>query len=528
MKSGSSSTTNSIIVPSFDARPLEMAAGAMFNPIPQTVSPIWPTDTALDLKIYVSPSLSMPRLRDAPEGSLVLDETRFRIGDWKDKREISTSFAVPESVQNNGTLWAHFYAGISGSILDPREDGYDTSKAYSFVRPLTQYLAKKKIAKTKKLLGKAEAFMDLSVDELTKRGKTIASYYHPNFTISVIPDSGVLNYPNSPPAVQQFVFPEVTHARDTTGQHGWYYPVLFHNTFWQLRDHMTELNSTVERLPLHISLNNLNNWKFSIIASIDEGMKSNQRQIAAGGALPAGGDGSEFEMFKGILLDTNVYLLATTAIVSMLHMIFEMLAFKSDISHWRNKKDNVGVSVRTILANVFMQLIIFLYLMDNSDGTSYMILVGQAFGILLEAWKITKTVDVRIRPAAPASWLPYHITFEDKHKLSETEQKTKEYDEIAFRYMYLLAIPLLGAYATYSLLYDTHKSWYSFCITTLVGSVYAYGFLMMVPSLYINYRLKVRAHPFQISHSHNISHPLNSYLRSFSTTTTLPCFKYTI
>lgn len=139
-----------------------------------------------------------------------------------------------------------------------------------------------------------------------------------------------------------------------------------------------------------------------------------------------------------------------------------------------------------------MQTIIFLYLIDNSDGTSWMILFGQGMGIVLEAWKITKTVDVRVRPAPPGAWLPYHVTFEDKHKLSETEEKTKEYDEIAFKYLYMVAVPLLGAYAVYSMLYDTHKSWYSFVITTLVGSVYAYGFLMMVPSLYINYRLKVQ------------------------------------
>jgi hypothetical protein len=138
-----------------------------------------------------------------------------------------------------------------------------------------------------------------------------------------------------------------------------------------------------------------------------------------------------------------------------------------------------------------MQLIIFLYLFDNSDGTSWMILFGQGMGIVIEAWKITKTVDVRIREAPGGSLLPYRITFEDKHKLSETEQKTKEYDEIAFKYLYMVAIPLLGAYAAYSVMYDNHKSWYSFVITTLVGSVYAYGFLMMVPSLYINYRLKV-------------------------------------
>lgn len=143
-----------------------------------------------------------------------------------------------------------------------------------------------------------------------------------------------------------------------------------------------------------------------------------------------------------------------------------------------------------------MQTIIFLYLLDNSDGTSWMILFGQGMGILVEAWKITKTVDVRLRDAAPGSWLPYRVSVEDKHQLSETEKKTQEYDQIAFRYLYMVAIPLLGAYAVYSLLYESHKSWYSFVITTLVGSVYAYGFLMMVPSLYINYRLKVLFPPF--------------------------------
>lgn len=150
-----------------------------------------------------------------------------------------------------------------------------------------------------------------------------------------------------------------------------------------------------------------------------------------------------------------------------------------------------------------------------------MILAGQGFGILLEAWKITKTVDVRVRRPRPGSyfaWLPYHIVFEDKHKLSETEQRTKEYDEIAFNWLYIIAVPLLAGYAAYSLIYETHKSWYSYVIETLVGSVYAYGFLMMVPSLYINYRLKVSNSmfclPLQMTrHSHNY---LNLVRRSYA------------
>jgi hypothetical protein len=165
-------------------------------------------------------------------------------------------------------------------------------------------------------------------------------------------------------------------------------------------------------------------------------------------------------------------------------------------AHWRQKKDSVGTSLRSILGNIFMQLVIFLYLLDNNENTSWMILGGQGFGIVLEAWKITKTVNVRLRrprPGSSLSFLPYHIVFEDKHQLSETEQKTKEYDEIAFKWLYIVSVPLLLGYAVYSLVYESHKSWYSFVIETLVGSVYAYGFLMMVPSLYINYRLKVRS-----------------------------------
>ena len=473
-------------IPAFDDRPTGPVSS--YNPIPQSIAPIWPSNSTLDISIYVSSSIVMPALGDVDPAALVLKEENYGLGNWKDNREIDTSFKVPSEVQNNGTLYGHFYIGLHGHALDPVSKTYNPTKAYHFARPLNLVMPKKKIKKTKNLLTGSN---DTESVEDVPRTPQFGSYYHPNFTMAFIPDSGSQSYVSMHPAVRQHVQLETTGARDASGQNGWYYPILFVNTFWQLRNHMTELNATVKELPLHISLTNMNNWKMSLYASIDEGMKQNQRQAASGGPMPAGGDGSEFEEFKRVLVDTNIYLLSTTAFVSVLHMIFEALAFKSDVSHWRNKKDNVGISVRTILANVFMQTVIFLYLMDNSEGTSWMILFGQGMGIALEAWKITKTVDVRIRPAPEGSLLPYQITFEDKHKLSETEEKTKEYDEIAFRYLYLVAIPLLAAYAVYSLVYDTHKSWYSFVITTLVGSVYAYGFLMMVPSLYINYRLKV-------------------------------------
>ena len=57
-------------------------------------------------------------------------------------------------------------------------------------------------------------------------------------------------------------------------------------------------------------------------------------------------------------------------------------------------------------------------------------MAGQGFGILLEMWKVTKTVNVKIRPTN--GLIPYKIIFEDKHVLSEKEAETQKYDKIAF------------------------------------------------------------------------------------------------
>ena len=467
---------------------------ADFREVPQAIHPLWPSNTSLDVSMYISPGMVMPAFKAMPAGSLVIEERGFQLDtSKKDGREIRTSFSVPKVVQDNGTIWAHIFVGQSGAELDPASPTYDAAKAYRMSRPLTQYLAKKKIRKTRNLLEAANSTTVSEPDEpeeedskLTTTGSTIASYYHPNFTLAFIPDTGISQWTQMQPAVKQFYTLDPTNARDASGTNGFYYPVLYFNTFWQLKSHMTELNTShpISQLDMNVRLSTLANWQFSLMASMDEGMKETARKAAQGQSTPGGGDGSEMELIKETLLDTNPYLLGTTAIVSVLHMIFELLAFKSDVGHWRKKKDNVGVSVRTILSNVVMQSIIFLYLLDNNENTSWMILFGQGTGIAIEAWKITKMVNVRVREPVQGSWfygkLPYVIVFEDKHALSETEEKTEEYDKIAFKWMGIVAVPLLAAYAVYSLVYESHKSWYSFIITTLVGSVYAYGFLMMV------------------------------------------------
>ena len=316
-------------MPAFVDRPhpSEVANASVF---PDLIAPIWPSDSSVDISIFVTPSIVVPSFKSSSlDNILVLREKNFTIGNYSDTREIDTIIKVPKQVQQNGTLWAHFFVARSGYQLDPSAKDYSTDDAVHFLRPLNQYLPKKKAKKLKNLLSSSDDTMGDEEDN-TPSVQTV-SYYHPNFTVSLIPDSGSMRFSQMHPAARQYVQLERTGARDITGKNGWYYPIVFLNTFWQLKTHMTELNSTVESVPLRITLNNMANWKFSIMSSVDEGSKQNARQAAYGGPVPGGGDGTEWEMVKEILLDTNIYLLGTTGIVTILHMVFETLAFKNDI-----------------------------------------------------------------------------------------------------------------------------------------------------------------------------------------------------
>lgn len=77
-------------------------------------------------------------------------------------------------------------------------------------------------------------------------------------------------------------------------------------------------------------------------------------------------DGESDEL-KRVLLEGNPIFLAITFAVSMLHSVFDVLAFKNDIGFWRNKKSVEGLSVRTVGINCFCQVCPYLLLCHTSS-----------------------------------------------------------------------------------------------------------------------------------------------------------------
>lgn len=192
---------------------------------------------------------------------------------------------------------------------------------------------------------------------------------------------------------------------------------------------------------------------------------------------------ADYDEYKRMFIETNLYLLGVTFIVSMLHSVFECLAFKNDIAFWREKDSMEGISVKTLYMQLGMSVIIALYLLENE--TSLMISAPHFMGIFLDLWKLKKASKFTRTATFP------YFTLEDKDTYKGV---TKEYDRIAMKYMMWAMYPLMGCYTVYSVVYNEHKGWYSFILNTLVGGIYVFGFIQMTPQLYINYRLQSVEH----------------------------------
>ncbi|CAG8699018.1 23462_t:CDS:10 [Dentiscutata erythropus] len=405
--------------------------------------PSWPLESSMDLRVYISEDETFTKFNDPSVPKWHTSNILF--GDWEDEREVSFEIPTSEAVRHNGSLYAHMFLTLGKASPDPLTPGFQDNM-------------RRKTVKTKNLI-RGSNDDENEVDEINEtkfdEKVPIVSYWSRNLTLNIVSDNAIIPYAKLPPSIASTIPMDMSRLPDSATNSGWYLPIIFVNDFWILRDHLTPINETVKTLPINIKYYPLSFMKFQLYMQMDESFRKQAQMI--------GGDAhSEFDEIKRMLRETNPILLSVTFIVSLLHSVFEFLAFKNDISHWRKKDEMTGVSVRSILLNIFFQVVILLYLLDNNADTSWMILIGQGISVAIEAWKIKKAVGIEIKSSQGTGYLPYTIEFVDRHKLSESEEKTKD--------------------------------WYSFILTTLVGFVYAFGFIMMTPQLFINYKLKSVAH----------------------------------
>jgi len=430
---------------------------------------------------------------------------------------INLTIPFPPAARTNGTVvYAHAVVARHGVSLEGAETATPTDDVFVVTNPLVTYI-RRKVTQTRKNLLTGEVVEEDVLVNVTDDGEGEGEgeggprpkyteplpHWKPQVTLNVIVDHTVFKPGSIPPTVQKYLqFGPVTSrcVPDASEEDGCrrvsvptdragvtqsvvvmeresrYLPVLWFNEFWLYRDMLMPMNESLVELPLNLTFAPLSLMWWQLYVQMDQSFSMQE----SWGTAAEG----ESDDLKRIVADTNPYFLGLTMGVSTLHMVFDFLAFKNDISFWKNRKTVEGLSVRTLFVGFFMQLIILLYLFDND--TSWMILGSASIGIVIEAWKITKATVVRVKPSFP------FISITDR--VSYQGSATKAYDQYAMTYLSYILFPMIGGFSIYSLATGTHRSWYSWAISSLAGAVSLFGFILMTPQLFINYKLKSVAH----------------------------------
>lgn len=445
----------------------------------------FPNLQEMDLYVFLTEFPEFEIQRD--RSSLVWSEEGLRYGSWNDGPQKDGSWLktlavpVPESVQQNGSWYIHAFCVKSGFSLDPSDEEDYSSNAVAYSMKAMNRYRKRRVHNTANLItGEAEVAPGAIQVPRGTVGVVpdVISYYHPNLTLNIVEDQTAWTKGAVPAPFDQYI---------KFDENGGYSPVIYINDYWNLAQDYQPLNETTKNVTLNIVFAPLTLMKFQMYVSMTKQNTWNTWSQSLGGTDPTD---EEQDTLKQALLDTNPYLLGLTVVVSILHSVFEFLAFKNDVQFWRSRKTLEGLSVRSVFFNVFQSLVVLLYILDNE--TNMIVIISVFIGLCIDLWKVTKVVNIRLdRENLIAGVLPRVVLVDMP---SYTQSSTKQYDMLAFKYLSWVLFPMFICYGVYSLFYHEHKGWYSFVLTMCYGFLLTFGFITMTPQLFINYKLKSVAH----------------------------------
>ncbi|XP_037119099.1 cleft lip and palate transmembrane protein 1-like protein [Syngnathus acus] len=429
------------------------------------ITPFLAGNPELQMSIYTA-------LRPNAEGghTLIHKEEIFNINE---KFERTVNVSLPKKTRNNGTLYALVFVHQAG--VTPWQDPQEVH----LVAHLTAYMVPKPPEIS--LISREDQSEDATEEarqakqrkeEEAKRGVSDqpVSHWRSRLTLNIVGDQFVFDKEHVPNDVRRYL------RAFQDGKKLVYLPLLFVDELSNRVKDLLEINSTSRVLPLTISYDAISLGRLRFWIHMQDAVYSLQQ---------FGFTEKDADEIKGIFTDTNLYFLALTFFVAAFHLLFDFLAFKNDISFWKEKKSMVGMSSKAVLWRCFSTIIIFLYLFD--EHTSLLVLIPAGIGSVIEVWKVKKALKIQVL------WKRGKPTFLFG-KLDESERRTEEYDTQAMKYLSYLLYPLCLGGALYALIFLRYKSWYSWLINSLVNGVYAFGFLFMLPQLFVNYKLKSVAH----------------------------------
>ncbi|CAI5443214.1 unnamed protein product [Caenorhabditis angaria] len=404
----------------------------------------------LQLRIYISQ-------KNDYLGELAMKFEDLQISE---ERRKSINITIPKSVSSNGFLYAHVI------LLPQNYEGTNPMTAPWKVHAGSQMIVfQEPVAKTFNLL-QTEKIVE-NEKKPKRKTVTISAHFRSVLPIRIATDSTNFLMEKATPELRDFLT-----IREIEKRHE-YLPMLFIDEMSMRSRDLVEIENFSEKMNLTIDYQPTSVAKLLLLTTSARTVYQLTKH---------GFKDKDIDELRGLFTETSLLLLMLTFFVSTLHLLFDALAFKNDISFWRGRDSMVGLSSKTLLWRCFSQTIIFFYLHDQK--TSLLVLIPAGISTIIEYWKITIAYKIRIS-------FQNGISF-GKHSKEETE--TESIDSEAMKYLSIILVPLIICGSVYSLMYIPQTSWKSWILQMLSNGVYAFGFLFMLPQLFVNYKLKSVAH----------------------------------
>ena len=375
--------------------------------------PLWPVGQLLDVEVYVSAKKETHRgtlwhhndtvLRVWHATGIPFDYGAASTLDYG--LNITQATAPPKlwrALQRH-TAFMHMHISHAGVSPQPRGATHDPFRSVHLTHPLFKpAVVKRELRRPRwRLLydylgdcgcgseekGEARMVAEEAAHALTtsERESVAVPHWIPKATMRFVPD--VTSYPINqiPGNVGNYLVVEPRSRR--------YRAIVYHDDMAVTNEVLVAWNDSIARYPLTLSVApaGVATWQFHMHIQNTIAMLT--------GTM--GGDERDADEMRNLVTGTNPVMLMLAMIISVPHLLFDALAFKSDISFWNGLETLRGLSTRAVFAQLVCEVVITLFL--QHEGSSLLVLIPATLGIFVQAWKVVKVWRVDRAEAAQAT-----------------------------------------------------------------------------------------------------------------------------
>jgi hypothetical protein len=267
-----------------------------------------------------------------------------------------------------------------------------------------------------------------------------------------------------------------------------YLPIMALSDFWSMDSELVHVNKTESgffTFKLYLSFNYIKSFFFNNMLGIQINEQIMYEKMSISGTK---------DMLVELIKNNSTFYLIILFTVNTLHTIFSYLGFSSDISYYKNLKKLDGVYTKYIFFNIFYMFITLIYIL--LQGANFIVKIELFISFVIEIWKLKKIFKISFT----LNNFPYIIKLEYKQTFEQEEAKDYESEAVSMMVKYLL-FPIGVIYLGYRIYYysdnivkNNWKSIVIFIIEYIYFLLNVFGFILLTPQIYLNYKLQSVEH----------------------------------